>query len=276
MIPSPFDYERATSPEHAISLLGEHGDEAKLLAGGHSLLPLMRLRLAYPSFIVDISRLSELSFVRDTADAVVIGALTRHDDVQRNELLQRELPILCRAASEIGDPQVRNRGTIGGSLAHGDPAGDFPSVLLALEAELTVRGPDGERTVAARDFFKDVFEVDLSPQEMLTEVRVPKTSGAGWAYIKFAHRKQDWATVGVAVVAPQGNGVRVGLTSMGPTPLRATAVEEALATGADPSAAAEQADSGTSPVSDTLASAEYRKAMSKVLTRRALEQALSR
>jgi carbon-monoxide dehydrogenase medium subunit len=275
MIPAPFDYDVATSAEHAVSLLGEHGDEAKLLAGGHSLLPLMRLRLAYPSFIVDISRLSDLSYVRDDGNAVAIGALTCHDDIHRSELLQRELPILCRAASEIGDPQVRNRGTIGGSLAHGDPAGDFPSVLLALEAELAVRGPGGERKVAARDFFKDVFEVDLSPQEMLTEVRVPKMPAARWAYLKFAHRKQDWATVGVAVVAPQGDGVRIGLTSMGPTPLRATAVEEALASGADPAAAAEQADSGTSPVSDPLASAEYRRAMCKVLTRRALEQALS-
>lgn len=280
MIPAAFDYERATSVDHAIELLEQHGDEAKLLAGGHSLLPLMKLRLAYPSALIDLGRIRELSYVREDGDAVAIGALTRHEDVHLDDTLRRQCPIVARAAGEIGDPQVRHRGTIGGSVAHGDPASDLPSVLLALDAELVVRGRDGNRTVPAADFFTGVFEVALHPHEVLTEIRVPKYPGAGWSYVKFAHRAQDWATVGVAVVARRGNGssgaTAVGLTSMGETPLRATAVEEALAAGADPASAAQQADRDTNPVSDPLGSAEYRRAMVKVITRRALEEALSR
>ncbi|MFN2490021.1 MAG: xanthine dehydrogenase family protein subunit M [Actinomycetota bacterium] len=276
MIPAEFDYEVAESADHAVALLGEHGEDAKLLAGGHSLLPLMKLRLAYPTTIVDIGRLRDLSYVRDEGDHIAVGALTCHEDVHLDERLRSKCPLLAHTAGEIGDPQVRHRGTIGGSIAHGDPASDLPSVLLALEGEFVIQGPNGSRTVAARDFFRSVFEVDLSTQEMLTEVRVPKMQGRGWSYVKFAHRAQDWATVGVAVVAGNGGGTRVALTSMGATPLRATAVEEALASGADPATAAQSADANTNPVTDPLGSAEYRRAMSKVLTRRALEQALSR
>jgi carbon-monoxide dehydrogenase medium subunit len=274
MIPAPFEYEVAESAEQAVDLLGRHGDEAKLLAGGHSLLPLMRLRLAYPSVLVDIGRIPELAYVREDDDHVAIGAMARHEDVHVSETLQRHCPIVSYTAGQIGDPQVRHCGTMGGTLAHGDPAGDMPSVMLALDATFSMLGPQGTRTVAAADFFRGLFEVDLSPQEVLTEVRVPKTGDRGWAYIKFSHRAQDWATVGVAAVARQG-GAAVGLTSMGETPLRARAVEEALASGADPAAAAEHAAEGTNPVSDPMGSAEYRSAMCKVLTRRALEQALS-
>lgn len=280
MIPAEFEYEVAESAEHAIELLGEHGDDAKLLAGGHSLLPLMRLRLAYPSVLVDVGRIPALNYVRDEGDTIAIGALTRHEGMHWDETLQRGCPVVAHVAGEIGDPQVRNCGTIGGSLAHGDPAGDLPSVMVALDAQLVVQGRSGTRTVAARDFFKGVFETDLSPQEMLTEVRVPKLQGAGWSYVKFAHRAQDWATVGVAVVARASNGapgeVSVGLTSMGETPLRARGVEQALASGASVRDAAQRADEGTNPVSDPMGSAEYRRAMCKVLTARALEEALSR
>jgi carbon-monoxide dehydrogenase medium subunit len=275
MIPAPFEYEVATSAEHAVSLLAQHGDEAKLLAGGHSLLPLMRLRLAYPSVLIDIGRIPELAYVTDKGDHIAIGALTRHEGVHINETIRSQCPIVSYTAGLIGDPQVRNCGTMGGTVCHGDPAGDMPSVLLALDATFALQGPNGSRTVAASEFFKGLFEVDLSPQEMLTEVRVPKTGDAGWAYIKFSHRAQDWATVGVAAVARDG-GAAVGLTSMGETPLRARATEEALASGADPAAAAERSTEGTNPVSDPMGSAEYRSAMCKVLTRRALEQALSR
>jgi carbon-monoxide dehydrogenase medium subunit len=275
VIPAPFEYDVAQSAEHAVELLGERGEEAKLLAGGHSLLPLMKLRLAYPSALIDIGRIPELSYVRDEGEHIAIGALARHEAVHINETIQQHCPIVSHTAGEIGDPQVRHCGTIGGTLCHGDPAGDMPSVLLALEAEFTVIGPRGTRTVASTDFFKGLFEVDLSPQEMLTEVRVPKTPNAGWSYVKFAHRAQDWATVGVAVVARDG-GAAVALTSMGETPLRARAVEEALASGASPADAADSATEGTHPVTDPLGSAEYRSAMCKVLTRRALEQALSR
>jgi carbon-monoxide dehydrogenase medium subunit len=280
VIPAEFEYEVAESAEHAIELLGEHGDDAKLLAGGHSLLPLMRLRLAYPSVLVDVGRIPALNYVRDEGDTIAIGALTRHEGMHWDETLQRGCPVVAHVAGEIGDPQVRNCGTIGGSLAHGDPAGDLPSVMVALDAQLVVQGRSGTRTVAARDFFKGVFETDLSPQEMLTEVRVPKLQGAGWSYVKFAHRAQDWATVGVAVVARASNGapgeVSVGLTSMGETPLRARGVEQALASGASVRDAAQRADEGTNPVSDPMGSAEYRRAMCKVLTARALEEALSR
>jgi aerobic carbon-monoxide dehydrogenase medium subunit len=280
VIPAEFEYEVAESAEHAVALLGEHGDDAKLLAGGHSLLPLMRLRLAYPSVLVDVGRIPALNYIRDEGDTIAIGALTRHEGMHFDETLQQGCPIVADVAGEIGDPQVRNCGTIGGSLAHGDPAGDLPSVMVALDAQFVVQGPGGTRTVAARDFFKGVFETDLSAQEMLTEVRVPKLRGAGWSYVKFAHRAQDWATVGVAVIARRSNGasgeVSVALTSMGETPLRARGVEEALAAGRSMSEAAERADEGTNPVSDPMGSAEYRRAMCKVLTARALEEALSR
>jgi aerobic carbon-monoxide dehydrogenase medium subunit len=280
VIPASFEYEVAESADHAIELLGRFGEDAKLLAGGHSLLPLMRLRLAAPSALVDLGRIGELSYVRDGGDHVAIGALTTHEDVHLNDLLRRENPLVAHAAGEVGDPQVRHRGTIGGSISHGDPASDLPTVMVALDATLVVRGPGGERTVGAGDFFKSFFITDLGQQEILTEVRVPKLAGAGWSYQKFHTRAQDWAIVGVAAVAAGGNGgggrAAVALTNMGETPVRARAVEEALAGGADPAAAAEQALEGTSPPSDALASAEYRNHLARVLTRRALEEARQR
>jgi aerobic carbon-monoxide dehydrogenase medium subunit len=271
VIPAPFDYERAESVDQAIELLGS-GRDAKLLAGGHSLLPLMKLRLARPELLVDIGRLSDLSYVREDGDRIAVGALTRYHDLERNELLRDQCAILAQTAAEVGDPQVRHLGTIGGSVAHGDPASDIPTVLLALDAELVARGPDGERTVSAGDMFTGFLETALGPQEILTEIRVPKTSGG--TYLKFNRRAQDWATVGVAVARTNG-AAQVALTNMGPTPIRATGVEEALGSGSDPAAAAERAAEGTSPPNDHNGSAEYRRHLATVLVRRALEEALA-
>jgi carbon-monoxide dehydrogenase medium subunit len=270
MIPAPFEYEVAESVEHAAELLGANPD-AKLLAGGHSLLPAMKLRIARPSLLVDIGRLRDLSYIREDGDRIAIGALTRHHDVQNDALLREQCALLSYTAGLVGDAQVRHRGTIGGSVAHGDPASDMPTSLLALDAEFVVRGPGGERTVSAADFFTGVFETALGPQDVLTEIRVPKTGASGYAYVKFNRRAQDWATVGVAAVRVDG-GVNLGLTSMGATPLRASAVEQALGSGADPAAAAEHAAEGTEPPSDTNGTAEYRSELAKVLVRRALEQ----
>jgi carbon-monoxide dehydrogenase medium subunit len=276
MIPAPFAYERVGSVDDAIRLLSED-PEAKLLAGGHSLLPLMRLRLARPSKLIDISRIRDLSYIREDGDAVAIGALTRHHDVASSELLQAACPIVSYTASLIGDPQVRHMGTIGGALAHADPAGDMGTVLLALGAELVVRGPNGaSRTVPASSFFRGLFEPDLAHDEILTEIRVPRTGSRGWSYLKFHRRAIDWALVGVAALAPDGGGPAVALTNMADRPIRATGVEEALAAGADPASAAERAAEGTSPPSDAFASAEYRQEVVKVLVRRALEEAMSR
>jgi carbon-monoxide dehydrogenase medium subunit len=272
VIPAQFEYEVAGSVAEAIELLGARED-AKLLAGGHSLIPAMKLRIARPATLVDIGRIGDLSYVRDAGDRIAIGALTRHHDVAGSDLLARECGLVAHAAGLVGDPQVRHRGTIGGSVSHGDPASDMPTVLLALDAEFAVAGSGGERTVPATEFFTGVFETALGPQDVLTEIRVPKLAGAGWAYLKFNRRAQDWATVGVAAVASNG-GARIGLTSMGATPLRASGTEEALASGASPAEAAERADEGTSPPSDVAGSSDYRRALARVLTRRALEQAL--
>jgi aerobic carbon-monoxide dehydrogenase medium subunit len=271
MIPAAFEYARAGSVDEAISLLGQQ-EEAKLLAGGHSLLPLMRFRLARPSMLIDIGRIGDLSYVREDGDRVAVGAMTRHHDVANSELLQSACPIIPDTASQIGDPQVRHMGTIGGSCAHGDPASDMPSVLLALEADFVARGAGGERTIAARDFFEGLFTTALGPDEVLTEIRIPKTT-AGWSYLKFNRRAQDWAMVGVAAVRSNG-GVHVALTNMGETPLRAAGVEDAIAGGADPATAAARADEGTSPPSDAFGSDEYRRELAKVLVRRAIEEAM--
>lgn len=282
MIPVAFDYEIAESVDHAVELLGQHGEEAKLLAGGHSLLPIMKLRLAAPAMLVDLARIEDLRYVRDEGNTLAIGAMTRHSDLERNTLLQEHCGLLPFTAHLVGDPSVRHRGTIGGSLSHGDAASDLPTAVLALDGELVVKGPNGERTIAARDFFKDYLETDLAPDEVLTEIRVPKLNGAGWSYQKFNRRAQDWAVVGAAAVVERTNGAigsaRIGLTSMGSTPLRATAAEGALL-GADPSSVAEatqSADEGTSPSSDIAASSEYRRHLARVLTRRAVEEALAR
>ena len=272
MIPASFDYERADSVDHAVELLGS-GRDAKVLAGGHSLLPLMRLRLATPELLVDVSRLSDLSYVREDGDRIAIGALTRHHDLANDALLRDASPLVARVAEGIGDPQVRHRGTIGGSVAHGDPAADFPAVLLALEAEFVARGPGGERTIGAGELFTGFFETALAPEEVLTEIRVPKLDGAA-TYLKFHRRAQDYATVGVVAVRSNGSA-HVALTNMGPTPVRARGVEEALASGTDPAGAAQRAAEGASPPSDTQASAEFRGHLARVLTKRALEEVLA-
>ena len=280
MIPATFEYERAQSVEEAIDVLGRYGEEAKLLAGGQSLLPFMKLRFARPSALVDIGRIEDLSYVRDDGDRIGVGALTTHEDVHRDGLLKDQCPLLAHAAGEVGDPQVRHMGTIGGSVAHGDPASDVPTVLVALDAELVIRGPSGERAVPARSFFKSAFETELRPDEILTEVRVPKLGRAGWSYVKFHPRAQDWAIVGVAAIVERQNGgigrAGVALTNMGPTPMRASAVEQALSAGEAAGAAARVSTEGTSPVSDPFASADYRRYLAPILVRRALEEALSR
>lgn len=282
MIPLAFDYEVAESVDHAIELLGQHGDEAKLLAGGHSLLPIMKLRLAAPTVLIDLGRIEDLNYVRDEGDHLAIGAMTRHTDMERDATLKEHCGLITYTASLVGDPQVRHRGTIGGSISHGDAASDLPSALLALDASFLVKGPDSERTVAAGDFFEDYLQTTLAPDEVLTEIRVPKLGGAGWSYKKFNRRAQDWAVVGVAAVVERSNGsigsARIGLTNMGSTPLRATAAEDALS-GADPSSVAgatSSADEGTSPSSDIAASEEYRRHLARVLCRRAVEEALGR
>ena len=283
MFPMPFDYEVAESVDHAIELLDEHGDESKLIAGGHSLIPLMRLRLATPTVLIDLDRVDDLRYVSDEGDHLAIGALTRHRDVLNDPLVQEHCGILSFTAGLLGDPSVQHRGTIGGALAHGDPSGDLPTVVKTLEGELVVKGPDGERTVQAADFFQDFLMTDLDEREVITEVRVPKLGpNTGWAYKKFSRRSQDWAIVGVAAVVERNNGsidsARIGLTSMGSTPIRATAVEEALS-GASPDGVAEAAgaaDEGTEPASDGAASADFRRHLARVWTRRAVEEALSR
>ena len=226
MIPALFDYVRADSADHAIALLTEHGEDAKLLAGGHSLLPLMKLRLATPSVLIDVGRLSDLSFIRDDGDHVAIGALTRHHDLEHSDLLGAQAALLRHAAGLIGDPQVRHRGTIGGSIAHGDPASDLPTVILALDGELVARGKGGDRTIAARDFFTGVFQTALASDELLVEARVPKLGSKGWSYTKMNRRAQDWATVAVAAIVERNGSVgkaSIALTNMGATSLRATA-----------------------------------------------------
>jgi aerobic carbon-monoxide dehydrogenase medium subunit len=272
MIPAAFTYRRAETVDQAIELLSSD-DEAKILAGGHSLLPLMKLRLAQPSMLVDIGRIGDLSYIREDDDVVAIGALTRHHDVANSELLHTSAPIISDAASKVGDPQVRHMGTIGGAVAHADPASDIPTVLVATGATFAIRGPNGgSREVAAGDFFQGLFTPDLEANEVLAEIRVPKTSG-GWSYLKFHRRAIDWALVGVAAVQQNGT-VSVVLTNMGETPIRAAGVEEALGGGSDPAAASQRADEGTAPPSDAFGSAEYRRELSKVLVRRALEEAL--
>ena len=272
MIPAAFDYVRAGSAAEAISLIGEHGDEAKFLAGGHSLLPLMKLRLASPSVLIDIGRVSDLSYIRDAGDHIATAALTRHMDVETSALLQEHVPLLAHAAGHVGDPQVRHRGTMGGTIAHADPASDLPATTLALGATYVAQGPNGTREIAAADFYQGFLESALEPDEMLTEIRVPKMGGAGWSFQKFNRRAQDWAIVGVA--AWFGNGSSgVALVNMGSTPILASSVSAALAGGASVSDAAQLAADDAEPQADLNASTEYRTHLAKVLVRRALEQA---
>jgi aerobic carbon-monoxide dehydrogenase medium subunit len=272
VIPAAFDYKRAESAAEAISLVGEYGEDAKFLAGGHSLLPLMKLRLAAPSVLIDIGRLTDLSYIRDAGDHIAIGAMTRHMDVETSAMLKQHVPLLAHAAGHVGDPQVRHRGTIGGSIAHADSASDLPATTLALGATYVVQGPGGTREIAASDFYLGFLESALAQDELLTEIRVPKMNGAGWSFQKFNRRAQDWAIVGVAAWAGNG-GSGVGLVNMGSVPVLASSVSTALAGGASAADAAQQAAVDAEPQADLNASVEYRTHLAKVLVRRALEEA---
>ncbi|HEY1274385.1 MAG TPA: xanthine dehydrogenase family protein subunit M [Thermoleophilaceae bacterium] len=278
MIPSQFDYEAPESLEQAIRMLHENGEDAKILAGGHSLLPLMKLRLAAPTLLIDLRKVPGLHGIQRENGSYRIGAMTRHADLQSTP----ELGVASKAASLIADQQVRNRGTIGGSLAHGDPASDLPAVLLASEGEVTAQGPNGQRTIAAADLFQDLLTTSLAQDEVLTEVHLPVLEGYGFGYEKFTRRAEDWAMVGVCALVKKGadgscEDVRIGLTHMGSTALRATAAENALRGGpldADSIAvAAEQAAEGTQPPTDLNATADYKRHLARVLTGRALEEA---
>jgi aerobic carbon-monoxide dehydrogenase medium subunit len=280
MITAPFDYEAPESLEEAVRMLHENGEDAKILAGGHSLLPLMKLRLAAPTVLVDLRGIPGLHGIQQQNGGWRLGPMTRHADVQDTP----ELGVVARAASLIADQQVRNRGTIGGSLAHGDPASDMPAVLLALDGEVSARGPNGDRTIAAADLFQDYLTTALAHDEVVTEVRLPALEGYGFGYQKFTRRAEDWAMVGVCALVSRGpdgscDDVRIGLTNMGATPLRATAAENALRGGqlddGSIAAAAEQAAEGTDPPGDLNATPDYKRHLARVLTRRALEEAVS-
>jgi carbon-monoxide dehydrogenase medium subunit len=277
MIPAEFDYAVAESVDDAIRLLGEGGEDARVLAGGHSLLPFMKLRFATPSLLVDLRKVSELRGIETGGDAIRIGALTRHADLQ----VRDDLGLVATVAREIADQQVRNRGTIGGSLAQADPAADMPAVLLAMGGSVVVRGADGEREIAAEDLFEGYLTTSIQPGEVLTEVRLPSLQGYGHGYEKFNRRSEDWAMVGVCALVKAADGVcedvRIGLTHMASTPLRASAAEDALR--GQPlddehiAAAAAQAAEGTSPQADLNATADYKRHLARVLTRRALTTA---
>lgn len=281
MIPAPFEYERATSVGHALELVEQGGEDARLLAGGHSLLPLMRLRLARPTLLVDIGRLDDLKYIRGEDGSIEIGALTTHHDLADSHELSEACPLLAHTAAQIGDPQVRHRGTIGGSVAHADPASDLPTALLALDAELIVEGSGGTRTVPASEFFHGPFMCDVGPTEMLTAIRIP-AGGARGVYHKFNRRAQDWAIVGVAVAIETEQGAissaAVALTNMAGTPIRAPAVEESLIGAADPGAigaAAARVRDLPAPHDDEQASSVYRVHLAEVLIRRAVGAALA-
>ncbi len=285
MIPAPFEYVVPKTLEDAVRLLERHGDEAKVLAGGHSLLPLMKLRLAQPRYIIDIGRLRGLSYIREENGKIAIGALTTHAEIESSALIRSKCALLAETAAEIGDVQVRNRGTIGGSLAHADPAADYPAAILALDAEIVAASAAGARSIAARDFFLDMLTTALRPGEVLSQVRVPvQAPRIGTAYCKLPQPASGFAIVGIAVRLALGDGkiedATVGVTGLGPKAFRLEAVENALR-GKKPSSAlfaeaAQQAEGETEPLSDIHASAEYRAEMAKVFTRRALESAFSR
>ncbi|MGF0176580.1 FAD binding domain-containing protein [Streptomyces sp. Marseille-Q5077] len=277
MIPPAFDYARPSSVDEAVRTLADAGEDAKVLAGGQSLLPLMRLRLAFPELVVDVNRIPELRGVREDGDTLVIGAMTTHHDVIADPLVRRHAGLLAAATSTVADPAVRHRGTLGGSLAHADPAGDLPAVVLGMDGELVAQGPRGRRTIPAREFFVDYLQTALEPDELLVEVRIPKADGWGFRYEKFHRIAQAWPIVGVAALVRRDDGhiaeARVALTNMGTTPLRAAAAEEALSGAGDPDAvarAAQEAAQGTRPSRDTSASPEYRAHLAQVLTKRAV------
>jgi aerobic carbon-monoxide dehydrogenase medium subunit len=269
VIPAAFTYRRASSVDEALGLLAEHGDDVKALAGGQSLLPLMKLRLTAPEVLVDVAGLEDLRYVRFSDGVIHIGSMTRYHELNENDVLREHAPLLAHAAGEVGDRQIRHRGTIGGSLAHADPGADLPASVLASDAVLVVKGANGTREIPAAEFFLDLFATALEPDELLMEIRVPDQAGLGWGFEKFARRSIDWGIVGVAVV-----GGNVGLINMDVTPVRATRVEAALAEGATPEAAAELAGEGTNPASEPHASAAYRRHLARVLTARALATAV--
>jgi carbon-monoxide dehydrogenase medium subunit len=282
MIPAAFEYARPSSIDEALQAIAAGGEDVKILAGGQSLIPVMRLRLAAPSTVVDLGRVGELRGVRDDGDAIVIGAMTTHAAVLADPLIRQHAPLIAEATETVADRQVRHRGTFGGALAHADPAGDLPAVALALDAEFVIAGPNGRRTVPARDFFVDYLTTALEDGELLVEVRIPKLAGEwGMHYEKFNRVAQAWSIVAVAAAVRRENGhiaeARIGLTNMGPTPLRATAAEQALAgAAASPEAVAEAAShaaEGTDPSSDLNAQADYRQHLAQVLTRRAVSAA---
>jgi aerobic carbon-monoxide dehydrogenase medium subunit len=282
MIPAKFDYVRPGTLDEAVQALAGGGEDAKIIAGGQSLLPLLRLRLAYPELLVDIGGLDELRGVTDAGESLLIGARTTHYQLVHDPLIAEHCGLLAEAAATVADPAVRHRGTLGGSLAHADPAGDLPAVSLALDATLIARGPGGDRQIAAADFFVDYLTTALRPGEILTGIRVPKLgSGWGYRYEKFHRTAQAWAIVGVAALVRRSNGqvaeARIGLTNMGPVPVRATAAEQAAA-GADANrvalaAAAASAGDGTQPPDDLSGAADYRRHLARVLTGRALAAA---
>jgi aerobic carbon-monoxide dehydrogenase medium subunit len=284
MIPAPFEYQAPKSLEEALRLIERHGDEAKVLAGGHSLLPLMKLRLASPRYVIDIGRLKGLDYIREDGDQIVIGALVTHAEVESSKLLREKCPLLPETAAVIGDVQVRNRGTIGGSLAHADPAADYPAAILALDAELVATSSSGKRTIPAKDFFVDLLTTQLRPGEILTEVRVPVLGArTGTAYAKLHQPASGFAIVGAAAritLSAEGkiSEVAVGITGLGAKAFRASGVEKALR-GKVPDAklladATRRAGDGVEPLSDIHASADYRREMASVYSRRALERAL--
>jgi aerobic carbon-monoxide dehydrogenase medium subunit len=268
VIPAPFDYVRADSTDHAVSLLGELGDDAKILAGGHSLLPLMKLRLAFPSTLVDITRVPDLRYIRVEGDEVAIGALTRHLDLETSDVARAHAPLLAHVAEQVGDPQVRARGTLGGTLAHGDAASDLPTAVLAMAATIVVQGPGGRRQIAAADLFQGMFTTAVGPDELIVEIRVPRSEGIGWAYEKFTRRANDWPIVAVAAY-----GGRVALANSAETVIRAASTERALAQGASIAEAAALADAEARPSADMHGGVEYRRHLIRTLTERALTAA---
>ena len=281
MIPAQFDYVAPTSVADAVTALGEAGEDAKILAGGQSLIPVLRLRLSFPTVLVDLGKVAELRGVCEDGDSIVIGAMTRHSDVLEDPLVRQHAALLAEATATVADPAVRHRGTFGGALAHADPAGDLAAVALALDAELVAEGPGGRRVIPARDFFLDYLETALSPDEILAAVRIPKLAG-DWRvrYEKFNRVAQAWAIVGVAAAVRMDGGsvaeARVGLTNMGSTPVRPSSVESALVGAshlAAVKAAAASAADGTSPPSDLGAKADYREHLARVLTGRAVAAA---
>ena len=271
MIPAPFTHVRVTSAKEASEALNHYGDEAKLLAGGHSLIPLMKLRLATPSVLIDIMRIQELKGIRRDGGNIIIGALTHHVNIERSPIVQQYAPLIAAAAAFVGDPQVRNRGTIGGSVAHGDSASDLSGALLAANATFVVSGPSGMRHIPASEFFLGFWTTALEPTDVMTEIHIPEAFHSPWSYQKFTIRSQDWAVVSVAL-----SGSRIVLGAMGEIPLRADATEQALLNGASAEEASKLAAENTNPSSDLRASADYRRHLAQVLVLDALSESSSR